>query len=380
MAASACRAPKGRFVDDLPLSRDAKRIARVHEPRLDEVDEQPTVERGPAALHPGGTAAAEEVDVAQARRQVQVSLRSVASTERVLPMLGFFDANLRIDVTGQTLPRNDFDRGALEQFLRSQTAFAFSQQTGAEQCTRSVHQLPPDQRIVDAGVANNVDRAEERRQTWLRGEREPPTTYARTDLLLHLNARIGISAVAELEQRKLARRHQEIAIQRPTDGQGKTTAQRLELAGPHRVETAECDRFDQDRLTLGDDDRQVDLPAIIAVLHVGSGHARVGVTTVGVELGHAKKVGFERRFLEGALLAPGQEGPLARFERIAEPRLVDKLDTFEDQALDADGLGLARTDERQTSKAAAPQPLHVHVFFNDTRVGPGRRGASTPTT
>ena len=65
-----------------------------------------------------------------------------------------------------------------------------------------------------------------------------------------------------------------------------------------------------------------------------AGHARVRVPAVGVERLNSLQVGVEASTVEERLLSPGQPVALARRERVAEPRRVDRLHALEIERVD----------------------------------------------
>ena len=73
----------------------------------------------------------------------------------------------------------------------------------------------------------------------------------------------------------------------------------------------------------------VDFVLFVVQLDVETGHPRVGVPTIGVERLDPLQVRVEPRPVEECLPAPGQLGALARRQRSAQARLVDRVHTDE---------------------------------------------------
>ena len=159
----------------------------------------------------------------------------------------------------------------------------------------------------------------------LGGERQRRGLSVRAIVLRGLDLRVRVAVVLQLVERQLASGHDKLAVARLSNLERHLVLQRVQMVGRNHVEPDEGDGGNPDGFAFGDRDGDVDRVLFVVQLDVETGHARIGIPAVGVERLDPLQVRVEASPVEVRLSAPGQLGALARGERVAQARRVDRL-------------------------------------------------------
>src|SRR6476620_4093844 len=129
---------------------------RRKEVRLVEVETDAAIERRPAAMHAGGACSAEEVHMVEFRVDARLLLSTVTDAEIQPLVFAFGHGDFRVH-DGTLLLRIDrFDVDELEQLHRVEAALRFLDNTAAVEVALLEGELPLDDAITHARVADEL--------------------------------------------------------------------------------------------------------------------------------------------------------------------------------------------------------------------------------
>ena len=296
---------------------------------LVEIDADAAVERRPARVDAGRSRPAEEVHVVILGVDAGLLFGAVADAEVHALMIALRDRDTDRHVLGLLLRVDRLDVRELEQLEPVEAPLRVLDDAAAVEIAGLECQLPADDVFPDALVADHFERTEVRHRPRLRREGQRRLLRVAGVVLAGRHLRVGIAVIAQLVERQLVGRDDELAVARLPDLEGQVFFHLRQVVRRDDVEAGEVDRFDRDRFALGDGDRQVDRVLLVVELDVESCDARVGEAAIGVEGLNPLQVGIESRTIEVGLLAPRDPRALMRRERGLQARFVHVLDAVE---------------------------------------------------
>ena len=185
--------------------------------------------------------------------------------------------------------------------------------------------------------------------------------------------------IAQLVDRHLVRRDDQLPIARPADFQRHALLQVVQMTGRNAVEADEFDGRHPNRLALRNRDRHIDGVLLVVQLDVESGDPRVGIAAIGVKRLDALEIGVEAGPVEIRLPAPRQLRALPRGQHAFQPRLIHRLHPLESEAAHGDRAffpaGAARHGDQDETKAQEVRRMWLKQRTT-TRATCVRRGIS----
>ena len=322
------------------LPFDAEREVRTEEVRLGEVEARASIERRPPDVRAGRSRAAEEVDVVILGVDARLFLGAVADAE-VHPLMvplrhGDADGNgVRLQFLVQRL-----DVRELKQLEAVQPPLRVLHDAALIQLARLERQLPANDVLADALVADDVDRTEVGQRSGFSGEGQrrlpavAPIVFAGRDLA------VREAVILELVHGHLVGADHELPIARLADLERDALFQFVEVRRRDRVEPGKRDRRDEHRLAFGDRNGEIDLVLLVVQLDVEPGDARVGISAVGVKRLNTFQIRVESRPVEEVFFTPRNLRALTGSQRVLETALVHCLHAFKGKAVDFYRSGL----------------------------------------
>jgi hypothetical protein len=131
--------------------------------------------------------------------------------------------------------------------------------------------------------------------------------------------------VFQLVERHLTSRHDQLPVARLSDLERHLILQRVQMLGGNVVEPYKGNGGNHHRFAFGDRDGDVDGILCVVQLDVESGHARIRISTVGIERLNPLQVRIKARPVEKRLSAPGELRALAGGEGLAQAGGIHRL-------------------------------------------------------
>ena len=282
---------------------------------------------------------------------------------------------------GTLLLRIDrFNVDELEQLHRVEAALRFLDNTAAVEVALLEGELPLDDAITHARVADELHLPEVRQCVRFGREDDAGFLAIGAVVLVGHHPRVRVPVVPQFIHSQFMRGRHLLPITRLADRERNLFLQLSQVLFWNLVEAAEFNRRDLDRLPLVDGQSDIDRILVLVQFHVEVSDPCVRKTTVGIKRLDALQISIETSTIEIVFLTPrklpannGNLAVLAGRQGALEPLDVDVLDTFEVQRMHRYGAflvaGGCRCGEHHNQKEVAGAAHVGRVHHRACHVG-----------